>query len=66
MLNVQHAGSPIFPTIEITSEKIDVTECNKDQPLIPKNASIKKTRPRSGSWGGAYESEEEIHVRNTT
>ena len=29
------------------------------------NQEIKQTRRRSGSWGGAYESEEEIKVRTS-
>ena len=58
-LPIKHAN----PSIEVTSENSTLHACDDNKIYVPKKASPTKARPRSGSWGGAYESEEDIHVR---
>ena len=47
----------------VTLEKTEVSESDKRAEQMRENESHKRTRPRSGSWGGANESEDEINVR---
>ena len=58
-LPIKHAN----PSIEVTSENSTLHACDDNTIYVPKKAFPTKARPRSGSWGGAYESEEDIHVR---
>ena len=58
-LPIKHAN----PSIEVTSDYSTLHACDENKIHVPKKASPTKVRPRSGSWGGAYESEEDIHVR---
>ena len=51
------------PSIEVTSENSTLHASDENKIYVPKKASPTKARPRSGSWGGAYESEDDIHVR---
>ena len=60
-LPIKHAN----PSIEVTSENSTLHACDDNTIYVPKKASPTKARPRSGSWGGAYESEEDIHVRES-
>ena len=60
-LPIKHAN----PSIEVTSENSTLHACDDNTIYVPKKASPTKARPRSGSWGGAYESEEDIHVRKS-
>ena len=50
---------------EIQDETSQTQQSNGKEVNEKENQEIKQTRRRSGSWGGAYESEEEIKVRTS-
>ena len=69
LFNILLAQLPIThanPSIEVTSDYSTLHACDENKIYVPKKASPTKARPRSGSWGGAYESEEDIHVRENS
>ena len=59
----QHAKNSSSPANEIKDENSHIQQSNAEEVNDKDNQGMKQARRRSGSWGGAYESEEEIKVR---